>query len=403
MTASADPEIAEIDVTGLTSRGEGVGRIGGAATFVPGALPDERWKVRVAGEVVEPLACLDESPDRIAPHCQHFGTCGGCAVQHLKADPYLAWKRDIVVRALEKVGLKPEVEMPVDAHGAGRRRTVLHARPEGAGYAKAHSHELCLIEACPLLVPQLAGAPEIATDFARLTGPADMAFTASDTGIDLDIRCRKGTGADFSALARRHDLARVSVNGEVRIARRPVVVRMGRAEVTLPPASFLQPTAAGEAALAQLVIERLGKARRVADLFSGGGPFSLRMAETAAVFAADSDQAAIGALDKALQQTPGLKRIGAEVIDLFRLPLLPRELEKYNAAVIDPPRAGARAQCEAAAKSKLGRLVYVSCDPGTFARDARILVDGGYSLGTVSPVDQFRHSAHVELVAAFTR
>jgi 23S rRNA (uracil1939-C5)-methyltransferase len=232
-------------------------------------------------------------------------------------------------------------------------------------------------------------------------------MTATENGPDVDVR---GSGplttAATTALARvatQHRLARLTRHGEIAIQRAAPTIMIGRARVTLPPGAFLQATAAGEAALAVLVLEHCGKAGRIADLFAGVGPFALRLAERARITAADSDKEAIAALKRAAETTSGLKTISAEARDLFRRPLLAAELKPFDCVVFDPPRQGAEAQARELAKSPVPVVIAVSCNPATFARDARLLADGGYRLTHATPVDQFRHSAHVEIVARFQK
>jgi 23S rRNA (uracil1939-C5)-methyltransferase len=266
------------------------------------------------------------------------------------------------------------------------------------------------IDRCPVLAPALAGAIEAAWALAELLRPErkplDLQVTASEAGLDVDVR---GSGplqpalmARLAALAQAHRLARLTRHGELIAQQAPPTVRMGRAMVALPPGAFLQATVEGEATLAQRVAEYAGGAGMIADLFAGVGPFALRLAERARVSAVDTDAAAIAALRQAAA-TPGLKPVEAQVRDLFRRPLVAAELARFEAVVFDPPRQGAQAQARTLGESKVPMVVAVSCNPATFARDARLLADGGYRLTAVTPVDQFRYSAHVEIVARFAR
>jgi 23S rRNA (uracil1939-C5)-methyltransferase len=368
---------------------------------VPGHHPDRRRL----------LAVETASAERITPFCPHFGVCGGCAIQHWQAEAYRAWKRNIVVETLAQARLDCEVAPLVDAHGNGRRRLTLHARMSSrevikVGFAAAGSHDIIPIDRCPILDPALGGAIDAAWALTEpLIGigkPLDIQITATDNGLDVDMR---GSGplpapviAKLSRIAEQHRLARLTRHGELVLQRLPPTLRMGRAELTLPPGSFLQATAAGEEAMATQIIERVGRAKAIADLFCGVGPFALRLAEKARIAAFDSDTGAISSLQKAAH-TQGLKPIKAEARDLFRRPLMPQELRDYDAVVFDPPRQGAEAQTRQLAASKVPLIVAVSCNVATFARDARILVDGGYKIETVTPIDQFRHTPHVELVA----
>ena len=279
------------------------------------------------------------------------------------------------------------------------------------GFSALRAHQVVPIDHCPILVPALDGALPAAWDIAEaLTGegkPLDLQFTATEAGLDVDVRgsgpLKPKRATELADIANRHRLARLTRHGELVAQRAAPTVMMGRARVPLPPGAFLQATAAGEAELARLVVEHCVGAKTVADLFAGVGPFALRLAERARVTAADSDAEAIAALTRAAQMTQGLKPIDAVTRDLFRRPFVPVELKPYDAVVFDPPRQGAQAQARELAASKVPIVVAVSCNPATFARDARILADGGYRLTRVTPVDQFLYSPHVELVARFAR
>jgi 23S rRNA (uracil1939-C5)-methyltransferase len=277
------------------------------------------------------------------------------------------------------------------------------------GFSAAHSHEIIAIEQCPILDPALDGALEaaraVAGQLIAVGKPLDIQITATEGGLDVDVR---GSGplapaaiAALSRVAEQHRLARLTRHGELVLMRTVPTLPIGAARVTLPPGSFLQATAAGEEALAALVSAHCGRAKHVADLFCGVGPLALRLAARSRVSAFDSDAGAIAALQKAAASTSGLKPVRAEARDLFRRPLMPGELRDYDAVVFDPPRQGAQAQARQLAASKVPVVVAVSCDVASFARDARILTDAGYSLEGVTPFDQFRHTPHVEVVARF--
>jgi 23S rRNA (uracil1939-C5)-methyltransferase len=400
-------------------RGDGVAFADGQSVFVPYALGGETVEVEpVAGHPDRRHLSLVEraSAERIAPFCRYFGRCGGCAIQHWQAEPYRAWKRQIVIDTLKHAGIECGIGELVDAHGAGRRRITVHARRGGdgelrVGFAAASSHAIVAIDDCPILDPGLHGALDAARALAEVlnsTGkPLDIQFTAASSGLDVDVR---GSGplpskmiAALSGIAERHRLARLTRHGELVLMRTPPTVTIGPARVTLPPGSFLQATAAGEEALAALVGEYCRRAKHIADLFCGVGPFALRLAAKSRISAFDTDAGAVTALRKAATSTPGLKPIKAENRDLFRRPLMPPELRDYDTVVFDPPRQGAQAQVRQLALSKVPVVIAVSCNVATFARDARILIDGGYGIEGVMPVDQFRHTPHVELVARFAK
>jgi len=399
--------------------GDGVAASRHQYVYVPYALAGET--VEVAPVPGHPdrrrlVSVKHASPERMAPFCPHFGVCGGCAIQHWNEQRYRAWKRDLVVETLAQMKIACEVFPLVDAHGTGRRRITLHARMGThkvlkLGFAAAGSHDIIPVDRCPILAPGLSGAIDAAWALAEplisIGKPLDIQLTATDNGLDADVR---GSGllpakmiATMSGVAEQHRLARLTRHGELVLMRSPPTVMMGAAQVTLPPGSFLQATVAGEEALAALVAGHCKRAKDVADLFCGVGPFALRLAAASRITAFDSDAGAVAALRKAATSTPGLKPVKAEARDLFRRPLLPQELRDYDVVVFDPPRQGAQAQVTQLAASKVPTVVAVSCNVATFARDAKILIDGGYTIEGVTPVDQFRHTPHVELVAKFSR
>ena len=348
---------------------------------------------------------LDVPQDIADPFCPYYGTCGGCTLQHLGPASYTAYKRSLVEDALRRAQVQATLEPMIEAHGDGRRRATLHARGKEVGYMAARSHDLVDIMACPILVPALQErAAALTRPIAATIGDCDVAFTATNSGLDVAIRTEKRLKPEkLTILAQRSKVARLSLNGEIVLQTQPPAVTMGRARVEIPIGSFLQATAMAEATLGALVVEGVGKAKSVADLFCGMGPFTLRVAETAKVYAADSDKPAILALEKALRFARGLKPIVARARDLMREPMVPVELKEFDAVVFDPPRAGAEAQARELAKSKVPVVVGVSCEPKTFARDAAILIAGGYRLEKLTPVDQFAWSTHVELVGVFRR
>ncbi len=401
-------------------RGDGVAFADGQSIFVPYSLGGETVEVTpVPGHHPDRRRLLQverASPERIAPFCQHFGTCGGCAIQHWESGHYQVWKRGLVVETLAQAKIFCDVHPLIDAHGLGRRRITLHARMGThdvlkVGFSAANSHDIVPVDRCPILDPGLSGALDAAWAIAeplRPTGkPLDIQLTAVSDGLDVDVR---GSGplpsnmiAALSEVAEKHRLARLTRHGELVLMRNPPAITIGTAQVTLPPGSFLQATAAGEEALAALVGEHCRRAKHIADLFCGVGPFALRLAAKSRISAFDSDAGAVTALQKAATSTSGLKPVKAETRDLFRRPLMPQELRDYDAVVFDPPRQGAQAQVRQLALSKIPVVVAVSCNVATFARDARILIDGGYEIESVTPVDQFRHTPHVELVARFAK
>jgi len=407
--------VREVTIEALGHRGEGVAR---GPIYVPGALPGERILAEIEGQRARLIEVLEASPHRAAPLCRYFGACGGCAAQHMDAQIYAAWKRDILIKALAQARVQARVDALIDAHGEGRRRATFHARfPKEAGAAdevgfmRARAHDIVHIEDCPMLAPSMAGAIVAAREIAHclrgLGKPLDITVTATLGGLDVNIR---GAGAldaptlqKLTAAAERIDLPRVSNHGEVAIERRASQVTFGLARVGLPPGGFLQATAEGERVLAELLQAGVSGARRVADLFCGAGAFALRLAADCAVHAVDSDGPAVAAMRRAAAETPALRPLTSEVRDLFHRPLRAEELADFDAVLFDPPRAGAAAQAHALAESNVPTVVAISCNAGSFARDARALCEGGYRIASITPIDQFRSSPHVEIIALFKR
>ena len=398
----------------LGQRGEGVARLDGASLIVPYALPGETISVDRDGERATLIGLLQPSPDRIPPICPYFTTCGGCAVQALAWEPYAAWKRGLLVEALARARVPADVAPLLDAHGSGRRRATFHARAEAdgrtrVGFMQARAHTIVAIDACPILDPRLApalrAARGVADALAISKKPLDIVATASESGIDLDLRGHgplgEGERKRLIAVGLAHGLARLANHGAIVVESRRPVLRIGRTSLEPPPGAFLQATEAGEAALAERATAALAGAKRVADLFSGIGTFSLRLAEHAEVFAFDHESPALAAQDRASRASGRPVRV--ETRDLFRRPLNVEELDRFEAIVLDPPRAGAEAQMRAIAASDLRRVVSVACDVQTFARDVGILLAAGFAVDTIVPIDQFRYSPHLEIFASFHR
>ncbi|MGH6836449.1 MAG: class I SAM-dependent RNA methyltransferase [Methylocella sp.] len=398
----------------LGARGEGVAQGPDGLIFVPYALAGETIVAKVDGSRGTLVEVLAPSTHRIAPFCRYFSHCGGCAVQTLAADSYARWKRDLVASALRRAGLTSEVLDLADAHGAGRRRAAFHARyvrgRPATGFMQARAHELVEIDSCPVLAPSmemaLPAARAIAQALAAPAKPLDILVTATASGLDVDLKGHGLLGEaetqNLVRIAQEHDLARVSNHGMIVISRRVPMLAMGKAMVVPPPGVFLQATEAAEEILAARVCVHVAGARRIADLFSGIGTFALRMAEFATVDAFDLEEAALAALAKAARGK-GLRPVAVSPRDLFRRPLGPSELERYEAVVFDPPRAGAEKQALGLSASSVPLVVAVSCNAQTFARDAAILCAGAYEITRIEPVDQFRHTPHVEIVACFRR
>jgi 23S rRNA (uracil1939-C5)-methyltransferase len=386
--------------------------------YAPLTLPGEAVRARVAGGRASAIVVERPSSERVSPPCAHFGRCGGCQLQHWADAPYLAWKHDQVVQALARRKLECAVEDIVTAWGEGRRRAAFHAQRQGAavrfGFVERGGARIEPLEACPVLAPALAdalpGLRDLARAFAPARGEIVLQCLVTDTGIDVSI---KGAGRPAAleraaleaaaTLADRIDVARLSFDGEPVANRRTPVLTLGRARVAPPPGAFLQATAAGERALVDRVAAALSGSKRIADLFCGIGTFALPLASDAEVHGVDGDADMVAALKRAADGIGGLRGVSVERRDLLRAPLAALELKRFDAVVFDPPRAGARQQAEQIGASRATRVVAVSCDPATFARDVRVLVDAGFSLTQVTPIDQFRFTPHVEVIGVLQR
>ena len=418
--AAVASEPAELEITVLGHDGDGIAEHGGRLVYVPFTLPGEHVRTRLAGDRGELDAVLRPSPQRVAPPCPHFGACGGCALQHFDHGAYLAWKVEQVRQTLARERIETQWVEPFAAPPGSRRRLALHARRRGGhvvlGYKARRAWDVVEITACPIARPELVDAlPTLAAVAAPLfehpKSAPTLHVTATLTGLDIDVTGVEARSGGLSADARMRigaaaaggGVARVTLAGETLFQARRPVVRFGQAVVALPPASFLQAVEAAEAAMAAFACSALDGAERVADLYCGAGAFTFRLAERASVLALDGSGPAIEALKGAIASAPGLKQITAAARDLVRRPLLAAEMKRLDGVVFDPPRAGALEQAREIAASKVGRAVGVSCNPATFARDARVLLEAGFRLTRVLPVDQFLWSPHMELIGLFER
>ncbi|WP_377292883.1 class I SAM-dependent RNA methyltransferase [Rhizobium sp. SG2393] len=411
-----------LEITALAPKGDGVATGPKGPVFVPFTAPGDVVTAAINGTDGTLMALKTPSPDRIAPACRHFGpdapggACGGCTLQHVAAPVYEAFKQRTVTDALS--GLTPAVTVAplVTAAPGERRRLVLSCRRTEKGlvlgFNSMGSHTLVDIDDCPVALPSLvARLPVIRRIAAAVaTGSETFKVTVLDTltGLDLSFEGqRKLSEAQrrqaVDAVLKAPDVARVVIDGEILVEPRKPTVDFGGVSVVPPPAPFAQASARAEEEMVKLVLAHLGKAKRVADLFAGMGTFALRIARQARVHAVEGDEKAVKALDAAARATQGLKPVSVERRDLFRRPLMTAELKAYDALVFDPPRAGAEAQCREIARSTVKTIVAVSCNPATLARDLAILTAGGYRVQTVTPIDQFLWSTHVEAVATLTK
>ncbi|TRC97577.1 class I SAM-dependent RNA methyltransferase [Mesorhizobium sp. WSM4303] len=393
----------------LGSQGDGVAETETGELFIPFTLPGETVTAARERDRATLMAVLEASPLRIDPACRHFTECGGCAVQHLEADAYHQWKRDKVVHALK--GIAGDIGALVPCAPHTRRRVVLAARRAGTGMLLGfHRHlspEIIPIEECPISLPEIVAALDRLRSVADLvcatTKSFRMAVTVTGSGLDVAVYESGKLGEHQRRVASNfvmaNGFARLSIDDEIVIEPKKPVVMFGTVAVAVPPGAFLQATEAAEQAMADIVGGHLKRAKKVADLFAGCGSFALRLAAKSEVHAVEGDAAALSALDRGSRFATGLKRVTGERRDLFRRPLTFKELNAFDGVVFDPPRAGAEDQSKQIARSDVPFVAAVSCNPVTLARDLRILMDGGYVLKSVTPIDQFLWSPHVEAVA----
>ena len=419
MAKPAAPATAiDLDIEALGEGGDGIATLDGKRLHVPWTLPGDRVRV-VPGRTARavPLDWLRRSPDHATPPCPHFRSCGGCALQHLDPAAYRSWKLDRARRAAQRAGFPDAAIDPlvVSPPGSRRRATLAAVRSAAGprlGFHAPASNDIVDIGGCSVLDPDLAAfiAP-LRHALGTALAPSqrlDIALTATTTGLDI-VAIGALSAAALAPLAALPGVARLTRSAAA--DRDPDLVALHRAPRILfdgipaePPAgAFLQATIAGEAAIRVAVDAALGPARRVADLFAGCGTLSLPLARTRQVLAIDSSRPALEALDRAARAAGLGSRVTIAARDLDRRPLIDDELDDIDAVVFDPPREGALAQAEALARSRVARVVAVSCNPLTFARDAAALAAGGYRLERLTPIDQFLWSPHLELVGAFVR
>jgi len=424
----ANGEELEVTIERIGHRGDGIADGQGGRLYVPLTVPGDRVRVRTEqrlgdGFMAASLELLFPGPDRGTPPCPHFTACGGCALQHLTDGRYAHWKRDQLLQSLARAGLDDcDVADLVRTPPESRRRatfTVLRGPgvndPVVLGFNARHSHDIVDLRSCAVVEPRIASLlSNLKQLLKRLLDPrqrTQVSVSWLEGGLDVvlqwpdepDLTMRQAL-AEFASAA---DLARLSWKGaanglvEPIVQRRPLGTVFGRTFVPVPPGAFLQASVPAEAALVRAASAPLASAKIAADLFAGLGTFTFALASAGVkVHAVEGDSIALQALARAARNSP---RISWENRDLFINPLQPTELRRFDAVVFDPPRAGARVQAEQLANSAVPSVIAVSCNPNSFVRDARTLVNGGYRLQHITPVDQFVWSTHLELVAVFSR
>ena len=403
----------QLTIDRLGHHGDGIGQGPDGPVYAAQMLPGELIEGDVQGDRMLSPRILTPSPDRVRPPCVHARTCGGCLMQHA-GDAFVAdWKQGIVAGALAGQGLQARfLPMHTSPPNSRRRAVLTGRRTKGGvllGFHARGSDLLVAIPHCQLLHPDLIATFPALEALVRAGGTrtTELALTVTRSLAGPDVAVSGGKELtsdlrmDLARLAETHSLARLTWGDEMVALRAQPMQRFGGVLVTPPPGAFLQATTDGEAALLRAVALAIGSSRHIADLFAGIGTFALPLSERADVLAVEGDAAMTLALDRAQRAATGMKRITVQTRDLFRRPMEPDELRGLDAVVIDPPRGGAEAQTERLAAARVPLIASVSCNPMTFARDARLLTRAGYRLDWVQVIDQFRWSAHVELAARF--
>jgi len=406
----------ELTVESVGAGGDGVAQTEAGAVYVPYTLSGERVLAVVTGNRGALVEIIEASPLRMRSICQHFGECGGCALQHMQIDAYAEWKRERVIEAISARGLAPPVDAIWRAPTASRRRAVMTARRTSLGlslgYHRRLNEDVVDVQSCPVMLPQIESAlPRLGRVVSHLIHAgrdARITILACDNGLDILVEPDKTpTAADLAKASRDcadiPGIVRLTVLKDEVYRRATPELRVAGVVVIPPPGAFVQAIGTAETELARLVVEGVGKAKNVADLFCGLGTFTFPVARTAKVTAVENDDGLLDALNAAQRGASGLKPITTLRRNLDKEPLSAFELNQFDAVVLDPPYNGASAQAREIARSKLRKAVAISCNPASLARDARVLVDAGFRITKVAPVDQFLFSPHVELVAWFER
>lgn len=404
-----------VEITGLGRAGDGIAESATDRLYVPLTLPGETVEVERHGNHGRATTIISASPDRVTPICSHFGSCGGCALQHMAQPAYLSWKRQVVADCFKQRGIPADVEPVVPIARHSRRRATFSAirtaRGMVLGFHQRATNRIVAIEECPVLAPAITDKLGWLADLAEIVHkrgkPTRLVVLSASNGLDIAVEAgmpiKRATLERLGMLAGDTDVARLTVDGaEIFLNRRPEL-RIGDTSLFPVPGGFVQAAAEAEATLAAATLDHIGSVAPIADLFCGIGTFAVRIAKDAPVTAIDGSTDLVDAAMQAANAAPGLKPLTVRKRDLFQNPLSPVELKSFGGVVFDPPAAGAKAQAEALAASPVPKVVAVSCNPATLARDARILIDGGYRLMRVLPVDQFLFSPEIEVVATFER
>lgn len=415
----------KVTIDEIGGRGDGLAELNGNVIYIPYTAPGDVIDAKINGSKGRLRHIHHKSNHRIEALCPHYTKCGGCSLQHIELDYYSEWKGGLIRTALENQGLKDIDIAPMIISPLGsRRRTTFQAIGRGDGqivfgYAEKGSHNLIDIFDCPILMQEIKAlitpTKKLISGLLKKKEKMSVSITMGDNGIDLIL---KGKGdidlnlrMDLAEFAEKNDLARISwfdsspKNNRYELLaerRKPFVTFEGN-KVFFPEGSFLQATKQGQDALIRAMLDGITGAHKVVDLFSGCGTFSIAAAKFANVHAVENNKEMLTALKVSSNQMSDIKQVSTELRDLFLRPLLPHELNNYDVAIIDPPRAGAKHQMAEILQSDLKKLVMISCNPITFSRDVESLTQAGFKMGTVTPVDQFLFSPHLEIISVFEK
>ena len=408
-----------VTISHLGAQGDGIADGPEGPIYVGFTLPGETVTIDQQKNKGQLLSVEQPSPKRVEPPCSYFGpqgkSCGGCALQHMNMDAYYVWKRQLVVDALASRGIEADVLQTVECSPLGRRRAVFSAQSTRNGllfgFNQAGTHNIVDIKHCTVLSPAITNRLDAFRSLANLLARSGKSFRlqvlATLTGLDVSIenmsQLSEKQRQQATALALQLGFARLSLGSETLVEAHKPIIRFSGVDVSPPPIGFVQASVEAQDRMVAIVAEHLSGLKRVADLFSGSGTFTFELARQSAVHAVEADGPAMAALDQAARHAKGLKPISVEKRDLYRRPLQPADLKKIDGVTFDPPRAGAQEQAEELAKSKVGKVAAVSCNPATLARDLRILLDGGFRIQSVTPIDQFVWTPHVEAIALLER
>lgn len=406
----------ELTIDHVGVRGDGIAQSDQRPIYVPFTLKGERVSAEVSKSRGTLLEVLDKSPSRIISICQHFGECGGCTSQHMSPDTYSAWKLSIAQDALQKVGIDTPIKMISDCEAGERRRVTLTAKKtnEGTelGYHQAATNQLVAISECPVASDKITDHLAHLNDIARIitlhSKPTQLTVTTLDNGLDVAVSGEFQIGEnEIQAVIKKvvagKIIKRLAFNDQVLVETEVLTSSFGDITVYPPSGSFLQASKRAELQIADMVCKHLKSSKKVADLFSGCGTFTFPLAKKSQVHAVEMSGAALNTIDNAFRIQQGLKQVTTERRDLVRRPLMRDELKYIQGVVFDPPRAGAEAQAKQLGRSVVKKVAAVSCNPTSLARDLTILTDGGFKIKSITAIDQFLYSPHVEVVALLER